>query len=157
MRRVASGAGAWLAFGFGLGLACLAVSMAAAGAPASAPARPPCPDPAITVRKAARRMLGNAHLANPPAEVGRLQQELPAGPFHMDLTAFVPDRECNGRTTHRRAYDTSDGLWTLVIEMEGDRVVAFQARLKHNKSWLMNQTIEGWTEYPKIIQPDGCA
>jgi murein L,D-transpeptidase YafK len=53
-RRAACGLS--LGLGLGFGLTALAVTMAAAGAPASSPARAPCPDPAITVRKAARTL-----------------------------------------------------------------------------------------------------
>jgi len=95
-------------------------------------------------------------LAEPPEEIQGLDQALRNGEVHVDLAPFVFDRELNDRTTYTRELPNDDGRWDLTIELEGDTVVAFQARLIHKRSRWMNRTVQGWTKRPKIIQEDGC-
>jgi len=91
-----------------------------------------------------------------PDEVESLRKEIKSGPLAIDLMPYVFDRELNDRKTYKRSFDTNDGHWVLTVEIEEQSVVAFQAVLSHNKSWLMGRTVEDWNKYPKIIQPYGC-
>jgi hypothetical protein len=88
-----------------------------------------------------------------PDDIKQLAATIKNDRVQIDLALFSVDIEKLGRKTYKRIYLTPDGIWELTVEIEGACVVAFQARLRHNKSWFMNRTCEGWKNYPKIIQP----
>jgi len=48
-------------------------------------------------------------LAEPPEEILRMDRELKEGGARVDLSLFAPDRELNGRATHRRTLQSEDG------------------------------------------------
>jgi hypothetical protein len=96
-------------------------------------------------------------LAGLPPEIERLDADLETGSTRLSFDGWALDREKGGRASWRRKYTTADGLWDVVVECEGDDVVAYQARLTHARSRWMNATRERWSKTPKIIVIEGCA
>jgi len=103
------------------------------------------------------RLYSHYGLAQPPEEILQMDRALRAGhTARVDLAPYTFDRERNGRATHRRTLHTREGRWDLTVELEGDELLAYQARLTHAASQLMNYTVQGWAKPPNIIQEDGC-
>lgn len=93
--------------------------------------------------------------AEPPPDIARLRDHIHDQPLKIDLARFSPDKELNGRRTLQREYTTADGTWTLAVELDGEAVIAYRARLRHGRSWLMSTTLEGCHLRPKILTEDG--
>jgi len=74
-----------------------------------------------------------------PADIEELHAHLGQRIFTVLAADFTLVKRRKRRALLERAYPQADGIWTLAIELEDERVVAFEARFRSNRSWLLNE------------------
>jgi hypothetical protein len=87
-----------------------------------------------------------------PPDIETLDNQLAGSGVMMDTGGYRPDREKDGRKTVARIYQTKDGVWDVVLELEGELIIAYQAMLKHSGTRWLNSTREKWVKEPRIIR-----
>ncbi len=90
---------------------------------------------AIARRRAVRRH-GRALV---PADIQDLCANIGRRTFTIVSADFMIAKERKRRRLLERTYQQPDGVWTLQIEMDEDRVVAFEARFASAHTWLLTE------------------
>jgi hypothetical protein len=71
------------------------------------------------------RLIRRFGLPELPPDIEALDSQMTGSGVMMDTGGYRPDREKNGRRTVTGTYQTGDGVWNVVLEMEGDLVIAY--------------------------------
>jgi len=91
-----------------------------------------------------------------PDEIAAVDSSMKDGGVAVDISTYRFGEERQERKTYLKSFESDSGHWDVTIEMDGEKAIAYQALLKHNKTRLLNSVREGWAVDPKIIRIIGC-
>lgn len=112
---------------------------------------------AITVFTLWYSALINKHgLPELPDEIALLDDSMEHGGMVFDTNTYRLGEERQGRKTYLKSFDSDSGHWDVTVETDGEKAIAYQALLRHNKTRLLNSVRESWAVEPKIIRITGC-